>query len=384
MASLREILERALSAGTLVSVSLSKSLEENAPSIKVRAIAEAKGLAYQASWIADSKAFHKNFQASELAAYVLSLFPGTYRQCVLNAKTAQYQFLADRKGKVHTVINKQEFNPAITHNKQKQYLIPEGKPVPWLAELGVMNASGMVAAKYYDKFRQINRFLEFIDASWGVIEGMENPVLVDFGCGKSYLTFAMHHYFSAVRKKNVRMTGLDLKADVIEFCGKLAEKYRMEGLRFVSGDIAGYDEISRADVVVCLHACDTATDYALSKAVLWGASLILAVPCCHKELIHKIEAPELSEMTKHGIVRERLGSLVTDTMRALALEARGYKATIMEFIATEHTPKNILIKAQKIVDSVSAAETEARQREAMEKLRSFTGFWNVEPCCQSC
>ncbi len=372
------------SVKALVSATLSKTQAKQG-AIKIKPIMVNGKPMYQASWIENAQAFHKNYSYEALLDFIAEVFPGTYRQFVI--KTANYfvQCLADKHGKVHVVkhtnkTNKSETKPAqinllsTHHNRTKQYILPEGTAVPWLVDLGVMDRQGHVIRKYHDKFRQINRFLEFIDDIWPDLVQHDPLRVVDFGCGKSYLTFAMHYYFTEIKKAHVDMIGLDLKQDVMANCNMLAQRYGFNNLLFKTGDIAGFTEAKQADLVVCLHACDTATDYALQKAVAWNAKAILAVPCCQKELIHALEAEPLASMMKHGILRERVGSLVTDTIRALALEAVGYKVTIMEFIATEHTPKNILIRAQKLSEF-----SESQKKAALERLYAFLNFWHVQP-----
>jgi len=171
--------------------------------------------------------------------------------------------------------------------------------------------------------------------------------ILDFGCGKSYLTFAMYHYLKELKAYPVRIIGLDLKADVIAHCNELAQKYGYSGLQFLVGDIAQYEGVDAVDMVVTLHACDTATDYALDKAVKWGAKVILSVPCCQHELNQQIENELLQPVLKYGLIKERMAALLTDALRAEILESKGYQVQILEFIDMEHTPKNILIRGVK-------------------------------------
>lgn len=378
MNNYKAILETALQLFSNATLSKPQNVQSN---VKIKPVVINGKKLYQATWIENAKAFHKNYSFTELVEYLNGVFPAQFRQCFIATPEHHFQFLADKHRNVHVVKHKNELaktkkqiNLMPVHNRKKQYIIQEGKMIPWLKDLGVINESGCVVRKYHDKFRQINKFLEFIDDIWPALSHHAPLKIVDFGCGKSYLTFAMHYYFSELKKAPVEMTGLDLKQDVMEYCNTLAKRYQLEHLVFKTGDIAGFTEISHADMVVCLHACDTATDYALAKAVSWSADAILAVPCCHKELIHTISSEPLEAMLQHGIVRERIGSLVTDTVRALAMEAVGYKTTIMEFIATEHTPKNILIRAQKL--KIFSEEQKAR---AYEKLASYLAFWKIYP-----
>lgn len=226
----------------------------------------------------------------------------------------------------------------------------------------------------YDKFKQINRFLEFIEDILPTLSKERTVRIVDFGCGKSYLTFAMYYYLHELKGYDVDITGLDLKADVIADCSRLCEKYGYEKLRFIQGDIAAYDGQDGVDMVVTLHACDTATDYALDKAVKWGAKVILSVPCCQHEVNRQMHNEELAPILKYGVIRERMAALVTDAVRANLLDGAGYETSILEFIDMEHTPKNLLIRA------VKRAETdEDRKRETRRRIDAVTEFLHIDP-----
>lgn len=236
---------------------------------------------------------------------------------------------------------------SFSHNRTKKYVLPQNKPVDFLVELGVMTVEGKVKDKKYDKFRQINRFLEFVEDIADKLPDDREITILDFGCGKSYLTFAIYYYLHEMKKMDVRIIGLDLKKDVIEKCNRLKEKLNYEKLTFLNGDIADYNELSKVDMVVTLHACDTATDYALAKAVAWNAKVILSVPCCQHELNKQIKCETLQPVLKYGLLKERMSALFTDGLRASLLEQQGYNVQILEFIDMEHTPKNILIRAVK-------------------------------------
>ena len=232
----------------------------------------------------------------------------------------------------------------LSHNKQKKYILEEGKPVGFLIDLGVMTKEGKIVASRYDKFRQINRFLEFIEDVIPYLSKDREQTIIDFGCGKSYLTFAMYYYLKEIKGLDIRIIGLDLKKDVIMHCNLLARKYGYKKLNFYVGDIADYKDVSSVDMVVTLHACDTATDYALAKAVKWGAKVILSVPCYQHEANGQIQSDELMPVLKYGILKERMSSILTDAIRANRLEIAGYQTQILEFIDMEHTPKNLLIR----------------------------------------
>ena len=236
---------------------------------------------------------------------------------------------------------------SLSHNRTKKYVLQEGVPVPFLVDLGVMTAEGKVVKSRYDKFRQINRFLEFIEDVIDELPKDRTIRIIDFGCGKSYLTFAMYYYLHELQHRDIQVTGLDLKTDVIQHCNELAEKLGYDRLKFERGDISTYEGTDVADMVVTLHACDLATDYALDKAVKWGARVILAVPCCQHELNRQIKCDPLKPVLKYGIIKERVAALLTDALRANLLEQQGYETQILEFIDMEHTPKNLLIRAVK-------------------------------------
>lgn len=306
------------------------------------------GLCYQVETHLNKQVFHRNVNPEEAAVMVMELLGPRFRQGVFYTAKADWQVRLSKKGKPAILKRPpSRQDGAIAHDRPKQYLISEGEPVPWMIALGIMTSEGRVHKSKYDKFRQINRYLEFVDDCLPYVSDLPMVRVVDFGCGKAYLTFALYDYL--VNRKGIKaeITGLDLKRDVVESCAELARTLGFQSLHFQVGDIARYQSDQAADFVISLHACDTATDAALGKAVNWGARVILAVPCCHKELIRQIQIPGLESLLQHGVLRERLGSMATDTLRSLALEVMGYQTQIMEFIDMEHTPKNILIRAIK-------------------------------------
>lgn len=261
----------------------------------------------------------------------------------IDTKSERASVLISKKGKV-TINRKKVTRPDqgkqdLSHNREKQYILKEGMDIPFLRDLGVMTQEGKIVRSRFDKFRQINRYLEFIEDVLPKLPKDREITILDFGCGKSYLTFAMYYFLHEMRGYEVRMVGLDLKEDVIEHCNALAEKYGYDHLHFLTGDIAQYEGMTKVDMVVTLHACDTATDYALAKAVSWGADVILSVPCCQHELNRQIENDILSPVLSYGLLKERMAALVTDGLRAEYLKKEGYDTQILEFIDMEHTPK---------------------------------------------
>ncbi len=324
----------------------------------------------------ETQAFQSLLNIEQIKPFLLENISKNFKNTAIRLSDGStVYYMANKKGVLHKTTAKpkdQKSTPNIQkpmqNNRIKSYIIPEGIPVPFLIELGVMNTEGKVLAKNYDKFRQINRFLEFIKDILPELKGkqicgqktisQQNELsIIDFGCGKSYLTFAVYHYLKTICGINCNITGVDLKADVIKECSNLAKKCNYSGLQFFCGDIADWktSEKSKVDLVMTLHACDTATDYALNFAVKNNARVILSVPCCQHELNsflsikenQKKAAPEFSSLLKHGIIRDKFLSLATDILRSDLLEQYGYKVQVLEFIDMEHTPKNVLIRAVK-------------------------------------
>lgn len=290
---------------------------------------------------------HENLTLDEVPAKLASLFE-EFRQGLFQFSEEKVQIQLSKKFKVSWKTEQTETKKAeLSHNRKKQYLLEDGVPYPFLVRLGVQSPDGKVKKQKYDKFRQINRFIEFIDDALAHLPKDRTVRILDFGSGKSYLTFALYHYLRIEKGLDLRVTGLDLKKEVIEECQRIAEDLNYSQLEFLVGDINDYNEESAVDMVVTLHACDVATDMALSRAVKWNAKVILSVPCCQHELNSQIETPELGIMLQHGLIKERFSALATDSIRAELLSLVGYETQLMEFIDIEHTPKNILIRAYK-------------------------------------
>ncbi len=326
--------------------------KETAFKVKVRPILTRQELLFQETLYRGTQVFHHNYRAEEMEERALVLTPELFRQVEVQTRTLTGVVLASKKGNLTVrVKNRVEAEAtqgqALSHDRVKKYLLPEGRPVDFLVGLGVQTAEGKVTKAKYDKFRQINRYLEFIEDVMGALPEGRTLRIIDFGCGKSYLTFAMYYYLHELHGRDVRITGLDLKEDVIDRCNRLAGACGYRFLSFEKGDISTYEGADQVDMVVSLHACDTATDYAPEKAVRWGARVIMAVPCCQHEVNRQIRCRELEPVLRYGVIKERLSALVTDAMRANLLEEQGYDTQILEFIDMEHTPKNLLIRAVK-------------------------------------
>lgn len=293
----------------------------------------------------DNKAFHTNVSLDTVLDYVQHHCTG-FKQVQLFTSTKDYQALVNKKGiaTIKTLPASKTKPTSITHNRTKTYILDHPGSHAFLKRLGIMDTDNRIKPTKYDKYKQINKYLETIASVINELEQTQIRI-IDFGCGKSYLTFAMYHYLKERLGKDVEIVGLDLKEDVITFCNTLAQELQFENLNFQIGDIGHYTTNKKIDMVVSLHACNTATDAALAKAVNWGAKVILAVPCCQHECATQIAHPMFSPLLKHGILKEKIASLITDGLRAQMLEAEGYKVSVSEFIDMQHTPKNILIKA---------------------------------------
>jgi len=271
-----------------------------------------------------------------------------FRQFLFRFEEEEWQFQLSKKMKVAIKTSQKEpMKALLSHDRKKTYLLEDGVPVPFLIRRGVMTEAGQVKKQKYDKFKQINRFLEFVEDSIAALPTRKKLRILDFGCGKSYLTFALYHYLKVVKGFDLEVTGLDLKKEVIEECTQIARDLDYTDLTFRVGDVHDYTGETEVDLMVTLHACDVATDVALARAVDWNASVILSVPCCQKELNRQLDCAPLDVMLQHGLIKEKFASLATDSIRAELLTLVGYEAQLLEFIDLEHTPKNILIRAYK-------------------------------------
>lgn len=342
--------------------------------IKVRPVMIRDSLYFQVSRYTDKQVFHENMTAEDALETLSGWILHDFRQAQIRMQDEMVTVLVSKKGKA-TVKSKKAAcieTQNLEHNRKKQYIIEEGTAVPFMIDLGVMTESGKIIRTRYDKYRQINRFLEFIEDILPELPTDRTVHIIDFGCGKSYLTFAMYYYLKVLKHYDIRITGLNLKQKVIEDCQALADRYGYDGLQFLCGDIADYNGTDEVDMVVTLHACDTATDYALYKAVKWHASVILSVPCCQHELNRKMQCETLSGAFQYGLIKERTAALMTDAMRGQLLEMKGYKTQLLEFIDMEHTPKNILIRGVKSKGLLPKAARK-QQVENYQKCRDFFG-----------
>ena len=407
---LREVLLRYLDADLERIIFSNPRTRESYLKLTVRPLLLRGALAFQTEEFTEKQAFQKNHNAEKTAEYLLGELENRYRNAEIASLHGVVNIRSSKKWTV-TIKEKKMVNPleksgqsqsnqesgkiqnkmqgngkqqkhagtglpagmdaaalserlaSLSHNRTKKYVLQEGVPVPFLVDLGVMTAEGKVVKSRYDKFRQINRFLEFIEDVLPNLDPNRTNTIIDFGCGKSYLTFAMYYYLHVLKKYPIRVIGLDLKKDVIALCNRLSKKFGFENLTFLHGDIAGYEGVDQVDMVVTLHACDTATDYALAKAVKWGAKVILSVPCCQHEVNKQIQNDLLSPVLQYGLLKERMSALLTDGIRGQLLEMSGYRTQILEFIDMEHTPKNIMIRAIRQGKKEDGAALEAMMKE---------------------
>ena len=368
--TIEELLEQCIQKNLIdLTISgLKKKNEELPVKIKVRPVAMKDKIEYQVSEFIGRKVFHKNYKKDELKKKITDWMQEDYKQAQFTMTDATAQILSGKHSQTvkYKKCKEVRVQRDLSHNRTKRYILPEGTPVGFLIDLGVMTKEGKIVRQKYDKYRQINRFLEFVEDILPQISKEREQTIIDFGCGKSYLTFAMYYYLKELKGYDIRIIGLDLKEDVIAHCNELKDKYGYGKLSFLVGDIASYTDVDAVDMVVTLHACDTATDYALAKAVQWGAKVILSVPCCQHEANRMMENELLQPVLQYGILKERMAAIMTDAVRANLLTAKGYDTQILEFIDMEHTPKNLLIRAVYTgKDSENAAEALKNMEEAL-------------------
>ena len=376
MNQLEERLADLFSGGELIRMIFSskrkKSVEYN--KVSIRPVEISGQVLFQAEYTFDKKVTHENLSCQAASALALQLIKEDFKQINAFTLAEDIQILASKPEKARiTTKPATKGMPSLEHNKTKNYIIADGVPCDFLIRLGVMEESGKVIQKHYSKFRQINRYLEIVEDVFPYLPTGRVLKIIDFGCGKAYLTFALYYYLRIRKNRDVQIIGLDLKKDVIRFCRKIAEDLHYDGLEFLMGDIADYRS-DQADMVVTLHACDTATDYALINAVSWNTKVILSVPCCQHELFSQIENALHQPMLKYGILKDRLTEYLTDGLRGLKLEAAGYEVAMIEFTSLEHTARNIMIKAIK-----TGSPGSARAAKAQAEYEALRDFYQVEP-----
>lgn len=329
---------------------------------------------YQIEKYTDKQVFHENIDVDGLADKVFGYVGENYKQISAWSNSITFDLKISKKGKILLKKKKSDNAKMVnkSHNKEKNYILKEGMLIEPLIDLGIFTKEGKVINSKYDKYKQINRFVEIIDDEIKKNDYTDLTIL-DFGCGKSYLTFVLYYYFVEIKKISVKMIGLDLKEDVIKKCNEIAKRYNYENLHFELGDINGFKYNNKVDMVITLHACDTATDYALYNAIKWNTKMIFSVPCCQHEFNQQMKTDSLSILTRYGIVQERIAALMTDSVRANLLECVGYKTQLLEFIDIAHSPKNILIRASKT--NVS----KEKKQKALNEVKNLMKQFNLNP-----
>lgn len=375
---------QALKDGACIQLILSKPVDKNSSAwkkVSVRPVTIKEKPHFQAALSRGQQEVHENLLLAETIQRVEELWSNQFREGYLYTQAADYHFQKSTKGTVRLkkqAPTKADLIQVAAHDRTKHYLIPEGTPCGFLEAIGVMTPAGKVKSAQYRKFRQINRYLEFINDIVPTLPATGKLNVLDFGCGKSYLTFATHYLLREVLQREVNILGLDLKQSVVEDCQNIADQLHCQGLSFQTGDISQFDAgASKCDLSISLHACDTATDAALANAIKAEASVILAVPCCQHEIFQQIANTQIDSLLQHGILKEKTAALVTDALRAQVLEICGYRTQVIEFIDTEHTPKNILIKAVKR----HAALSQVDLLKAVEQYQTLKSQFGIQSFC---
>lgn len=299
---------------------------------------------YQITKYTNTQAFHTNVEEKELVDLLLPII-NNYKQIDGKTEKGNYNIRINKRNNVLRRFNEVN-NKSISksHNRKKNYIIGDYENMMILKDLDIITQENTIAAPMRDKFRQINKYVELVDDLISK-DKIEKLKIVDFGSVKSYLTFVLYHYLTYTRKIDTEIVGVDLKESVIKDNINLAQKYNYEKLSFVYGDINDI-EVDDVDMVISLHACDIATDYALNKALEWESKYIIAVPCCQNELYKQLKSNSFSGMIKYGVVKERISAIITDTVRANVLEYSGYNTQVIEYIDSDHSLKNLMIRAK--------------------------------------
>lgn len=380
----KSILDHALVHAVLSSP---KSSESETIRVDVRPVLVQASTLFLFTYQTSTQHRHENLAAQEAAKKLTTLVRSDFCNLILHETSEQLEIKQSKKGKFFASWTRKqpsadkptshESKPPISHNRSKNHLIPEGIPCPFLIETGVMNEAGKVLASHSKKFRQINRFTEFILDVVRDLHPNSKIRIIDFGCGKSYLTFATHYLLTHLLKLECDIVGLDLRADVIATCTSIVEKLQLKGIRFQIGDIEHFQSTDSVDMVISLHACNVATDSALLKAIQWKSQAILAVPCCQHELNGQLEKGSVPVLASYGILKERMAALATDGMRAKLLEAVGYRTQMLEFIETEHTPKNLLIRA--VLPTSNTTGSKSKQIAAVKEVLAIRKDWGIQP-----
>ena len=382
---LLEVIATAVESRDLQRLVLSQPTQQNdspARRINIRPVLLQKRLVFQWTRQIGVQVFHENHTPSETLVALRKSIGHQYRHVHLTVPEAQWSARFSKKGKCrltrenHVADTPPTNQPAnAAHNRKRKYLIPEDRPVPFLVKTGIMTAAGQVRAKYFHKFRQINRYVEFIADVVDRLPQDDVIKVVDFGCGKSYLTFATHYYLTEIAQRQVSIIGLDRRSDVVQTCSGIVESLQLRGIHFLQGDIAQFTPDNHVHLAISLHACDTSTDDMLAQTVRWNTDVILAVPCCQHELHNLMQAGQIPLLCQYGILQERFCAMTTDAIRASILEQLGYQTQVLEFIDMEHTAKNLLLRAVRRPSSEKPTQTTKATRE----MKRFCDVFQVPP-----
>lgn len=375
MQNISELIEQVINEESIIYAVFSgirNKSEKTFNKVTIKKVTIQNEVKHQFEYFYDKNVEHKNLDKEETKTELSKLLGTYFKQALINTIDSDYHILISKKGeaKINKKAPTKKFEE-VSHNRKKKYILNEGEKSAFLIELGIMTEQGKIINSKYDKFKQINRYLELVSDCIPYLDKNKTIKIIDFGCGKAYLTFALYDYLVLKMGYNVEIVGLDLKENVIKFCSNLAKKLNYDDLRFEQGDIKGFNQFGDVDMVISLHACNTATDEALAKAVNWGAKVILAVPCCQHEFLKKIKNDKMIPMMKFGIIKEKLASLLTDSVRANVLEIMGYRTQVLEFIDMEHTPKNIMIRA--------FFEDTTNINKVVNQYEEFKNEWQITP-----
>ncbi len=305
---------------------------------------------FQEEVIISNKAYHNNYTFVDFKERLEKELVAYYQQIFIMKEGSNISFFINPNGKIK---RREEKNKLLSvklseHNKEKKYILEEGEKIPALVDLGVFTTNFKVVSSKYDKFKQINRFIEIIDNEFNTYDKKDITIL-DFGCGKSYLTFIIYYYFVVKRGIEATIIGYDLKEDVVNSCNDLAKKYGYNNLHFEVKDVSKGLDDQKVDMLVSLHACDTATDYALYYAIKNKVKNIFSVPCCQHQVNANIKrGGDFDLLLKDGLIKERFSALLTDSIRAEILRGMGYSVDVIEFVDFAHSPKNIMLRAKKV------------------------------------
>lgn len=374
MQNISELIEETINKESIIYAVFSgirNKSEKTFNKVTIKKVTIQNEIKHQFEYFYDKNVEHKNLNSNETKNEISKILETYFKQAIINTIDYDYHIIINKKGdaKINKKAPTKKFEE-VSHNRKKNYILNEGEKSTFLIELGIMTDQGKIINSKYDKFKQINRYLELVSDCIPYLDKNKTIKIIDFGCGKAYLTFALYDYLVLKMGYNVEIVGLDLKENVIRFCSNLAKKLNYDDLRFEQGDIKGFNQFDNVDMVISLHACNTATDEALAKAVNWGAKVILAVPCCQHEFLKKIKNEKMIPMMKFGIIKEKLASLLTDSVRANVLEIMGYRTQVLEFIDMEHTPKNIMIRA---------FFEDTNNSKVIKQYKEFKDEWQITP-----